>query len=402
MTALRHVNFEPEFNQDGSVRIVSTSNQSANAPIVELRDPSDSYRLHFDPQIVENAKHPGDAVRGRLIYEKKGKNDPLFPSEKAKPISKKDIHKGDTLEIELKSGEIRKLYEGLAKMYKLAGDLGGIPSGAATYVEVDSTAHSLLTLLRDNPSAARMLADRDTFDLVKELVRLLTQGTSHEQLSEILGNLKKDNLTALSTGLNLEILKRASSEIRDNFDNTSEEYWQTEILEKYPWIISQLFSTPCTLFRSKAYVGGTSIDHHGGNVIDFIYQNEMTKNLALVEIKKPSTRLLGGMYRNRCYSLSTQLSGAVNQVLSYRHSLMTKLAQLKMDSPGRELEAFNPQCIVIIGSISEFNEYGVGKRSTAIATFDNFRNSLNGVTIVTFDELLRKVDDLISILSSSA
>ena len=269
---MRYINYEPEYNQDGSLRIISTSNHSAKAPTIELRDPSGSYRLHFDPQIVENAKHPRDRVRGKLIYEKKGKNDIFFPSEESKPISKKDVRKGDTLEIDLKSGEIRRLYEGLTKMYKLAGDMEGIPSGAATYVEVDSAARSLLGMLRENPSAARMLADSDTFELVKELIRLLTQGTSHERLSDILNALESDNLKTLSTGLNLEILKRASSEIRDNFDNTSEEYWQAEILEKYPWIISQLFSTPCTLFRSKAYVGGTSIDHHGGNVIDFIYQ----------------------------------------------------------------------------------------------------------------------------------
>ena len=395
---MRYINFDPELNDDGSVRLVSTSKQSAKAPAIELRDPTDAYRLHFDPQIVTNAQHPEDRVRGKLIYEKKGKHDDLFPSEDSKPISKNDVHKGDAMEIELSSGEIRKLYEGLGRMYKFAGDIEGIPSGASTYIEVDSSARSLLAMLRENPSAARMLANGDTFELVKELVRLLTQGTSHEQLSEILNSLESDNLNALSAGLNLEIMQRAASEIRENFDNTSEEYWQSEILEKYPWIISQLFSTPCTLFRSKAYIGGTSIEHHGGNVIDFIYQNELTNNLALVEIKKPSTDLLGGSYRNHCYSLSSELSGAVNQVLSYRHSLMTKLAQLKMDSPGSEFEAFNPQCIVIIGTTSEFDKLDAEKRGVAVSTFENFRNALNGVAIVTFDELLRKIEDLIGVL----
>lgn len=396
--ALRYINYSPEPDQSGSVHVVSTSKQSAEATAIELRDPSDFIRLHFDPQIVENAECPKNTVRGKLIYEKKGKNDLLFPSEESKPISKKDIRKGDTLEIELKSGEIRRFYEGLSRMYKLAGDLKGIPSGSATYVEVDSAARSLLTLLRKNPSAARMLADSDTFDLVKELIRLLTQGTSHEQLSEILASLESDNLSTLSTGLNLEILKRASSEIRDNFDNESEEFWQAEILETYPWIISQIFSTPCTLFHSKTFIGGTSISHQGGNVVDFVYQNKLTKNLAIVEIKKPSTRLLGARYRGQSYSLSSDLSGAVSQVLSYRHSLMTKLSQLKMDSPGRDFEAFNPPCIVIIGSTSEFDAHKLETRAIAIASFENFRNALNGVTVITFDELLQKVDDLIAIL----
>lgn len=78
---------------------------------------------------------------------------------------------------------------------------------------------------------------------------------------------------------------------------------------------------------------------------------------------------------------------------------MTKLSQLKMDSPGREFEAFNPQCIVIIGSTAEFERHSAEARGVAIATFENFRNALNGVTIITFDELLQKVDDLIDVLN---
>lgn len=38
--------------------------------------------------------------------------------------------------------------------------------------------------------------------------------------------------------------------------------------------------------------------------------------------------------------------------------------------------------------------------SDMLSSFENFRNSLTGVTVVTFDELILRVKDLIQILSS--
>lgn len=399
---MRYINFEPERHPDGSLELISTSKQTAMAPPIDLRDETDQYRFRFVPSIASNGKNPTISVRGKLVYEKKGKHAPLFPTDDVETVSKNDIRMGDSLEIELRSDETRRLYEGLTELYRLAGNMDELPSGVATYVEVDSAAKSLLTMLRSDPSAARMLADQETFDLVRELIKLLTQGTSHDELGRILSELETKDLGALTSGLSLEVLKRAAQEIEDNFENTREEFWQAEILEKYPWIISQLFSTPCLYFGSKMHLGGKSIDNHGGNIIDFIYQNELTNNLALVEIKPPSAKLLGQKYREHCFSLSTDLSGAVNQVLSYRHSLLTDFANLVMNSPGRAIEAFNPQCVVILGSTREFDKYDVADKHDAIGTFENYRNALSGVSIVTFDELLQKIKDLISILGGSS
>ena len=40
--------------------------------------------------------------------------------------------------------------------------------------------------------------------------------------------------------------------------------------------------------------------------------------------------------------------------------------------------------------------------STQIAAFENFRNSLNNVQILTFDELYQRVVDLIAVLSEDS
>jgi hypothetical protein len=396
---MHYTNFDPEFIEDGTFQLVSTSNQSAAASVIELRDTSDQYRYYFEPMVVENKEQPRNAVRGKLVYEKKGKYDPCFPTEQSERISMNDVRKGDSIELVLRSEETRRLYDSLTELYRLAGGIEKLPSGTATYVQVEGAAKHLLELLRMNPSAARMIADRDTFDLVKELVKLLTQGTSHEELGRVLSELEQGNLNNLSTRLNLETLNRAAREMRDHMGSASEQYWQSAILEKYPWIISQIFSTPCAVFGSKAYVGGKTIRNRSGNVADFLFQNKLTGNVALVEIKKPDTHLLGSHYRERSYSLSPELSGAVSQVLSYRHSLVKDLARLQSDS-GDSFEAFSPRCVVIIGSTREFDRYAIGDRTDAIGSFENFRNSLNGVTIVTFDELLQKVEDLIAVLTN--
>lgn len=357
-------------------------------------------RFSFEPQIVENQKEPTNTIRGTLVYEKKGKSEELYPSEKGEEhTSKLDVKTGDFLKLSLSTSETRELYTTLEKLYRLSGNMEGIPTWNTSYVEVNRASLALLDLLRTDASAARMLQDETNFALVKELLKLLTQGKSREELSHVLSNLEVDNLHQLSTGLSLELFERAISDIEENFNNTSEEFWQTRILGKYPWIIEQLFSTPCVLFGSKVYLGGKSIDNQGGNEADFIFRNEMTSNVAIIEIKKPDTHLLGKPYRSRSYSLSPELSGAVNQVLSYKHSLVRELNTLQANSSKR-FEAFNPQCIVILGCTSELNdEYGqLDKVKTG--TFENFRSSVNGVTIITYDELLLKIKGLVSLLKT--
>ena len=114
-------------------------------------------------------------------------------------------------------------------------------------------------------------------------------------------------------------------------------------------------SVPCALYEAQAYVGGKTIDNHNGSVLDFLYQNRLTKNVVLVEIKTPVTRLLGGKYRVRSYSISDELSGAIAQVLSYRQTLLNEFSQLYVESRGG-FEASPPQCVVIIGNTGELDD----------------------------------------------
>lgn len=154
-------------------------------------------------------------------------------------------------------------------------------------------------------------------------------------------------------------------------------------------------SVPCALYQSQAYVGGKSFGNRGGNLPDFLYENKLTRNLAIVEIKTPQTPLLGAQYRGQSYSVSKELSGAITQVLSYRQSLLEEFAHLRLTS-GDPVEAFSPQCVLVIGNSSELLD-----ERNKLGSFENFRSCLSGVSVFTYDELLIKLRDLIALLDPS-
>lgn len=116
----------------------------------------------------------------------------------------------------------------------------------------------------------------------------------------------------------------------------------------------------------------------------------MTQNVALIEIKTPCTEIVGKPYRET-YSMSFDMSGAVNQVLNYRDELQKNFNGLTRDlEDGDTVRAFSPKCVVVIGKINTLN----AKQQKA---FELYRNSFNNLTIITFDELHQKICDLISV-----
>lgn len=289
------------------------------------------------------------------------------------------------------------LYQGLSRLYGAYEDIGGIPFGNTTYVPFDRSMKALVDTLRNDPSAARMISNGDNYELIKELLKLLAQGVTRDDLQSVFGEIEAGNLQELSTSLNIAQLEQARDEMRANLDNGNEEDWQ-KLFVKYQWILSQVFSSPCTYLGSKFYAGGKALDSTGGKIGDFIYSNKLTNNVALIEIKTPLKPILGSVYRgegtqNPVYSLSSDLTGAVSQVLDYKDHLTKAFHGLRYDT-GVDFEAFQPKCIVVIGTTSEV----ASKRG--ISAFENYRNSLNGVTVIAFDELLQKVEDLIEVLNA--
>ena len=379
---------------DNTVDLMSTSSVTANASPIVLNK-TDILRFKFIPRLVKNDKEPHKSVSGKFLYEKKHKQDDYFPSEcidEEEKISRGSVRVRNWMEFSLNTSETYNLYIGLKKLYELYESIGDIPYGTATYARVDDTFQKFLSILREDPSAAQMIAQEENYELVKILLSLITQTTSLDSLKKSLSELQNDNLQHLTTSLNIEKLQRIATLMNNNLDNNDEEFWQTTVFKENQWVLGQIFACPCTIFADKAYVGGKGINNVGGNLCDFIYQNKLSQNVALIEIKTPCTEIIGNSYRGT-YSFSHELTGAINQVLNYRDNLTKEYYTLCHQMPDH-FEVLSPKCVVIIGKISSMNQ-------KEISAFENFRNSLNNVVVITFDELYNRIDELIDLFTET-
>ena len=383
--------------KESCIDVVSRSAMTADATPVVLSS-TERFRFRFMQMLVDNQNNPEQSVRGKLLLERKSKNEKYFPTDSVAPcekVTRGSAKNGDWVEIELHSEETYNLFMGLKKLYDLSGCMNGIPFGSARFAQIDSSFSSFLEVIQNDPSAARMIGEPQNFELIKILLQLITQTSSHESLKNSLSSLANENLQALTTSASLEGLKRVEALMRENLDNGKEEFWQQKVFNENQWVLAQIFSCPCTIYAQKAFVGGKSLDNKGGNVCDFIYRNKMTQNVALIEIKTPCTEIVGKPYRET-YSMSLDMSGAVNQVLNYRDELQKNFSTLTRDLEEADtVRAFSPKCVVVIGKISTLN----AKQQKA---FELYRSSFNNLTIITFDELHQKICDLMSVFKEDS
>ncbi|WP_017902994.1 Shedu immune nuclease family protein [Pseudomonas asplenii] len=175
--------------------------------------------------------------------------------------------------------------------------------------------------------------------------------------------------------------------------NLSEGHWQ-QFFESNLFILGMVFARPVTLLHTQFHARGSMVNGSGAHIGDLLLAQG--RELAIVEIKKPSTPLMQSRpYRNLdVYGPHLQLSGAITQVL-YQQGLMrsTWLSHLQ-DPTMRDLNPDTARCVVIAGT----KPTEEGRRRS----FEIFRNACKDVEVVTFDELLGKLRILAVHLSPAA
>lgn len=171
-----------------------------------------------------------------------------------------------------------------------------------------------------------------------------------------------------------------------NKEQDDEEFWQLTLSE-HSYVMSQVFAVPVIFIREKAYVGGMKIDRNDAKFVDYLLSAESSREAILIEIKTPTTKLLGGRYRKGVYAPSRELVGATVQMLAYRAELARNVESLTHGTD-LALRAFNPKCVLVVGNAKTQLTNEDKRRS-----FELFRMS-SGVEIVTYDELFRKVEIL--------
>jgi hypothetical protein len=179
---------------------------------------------------------------------------------------------------------------------------------------------------------------------------------------------------------------------RGNKTNPQEDFWQ-QVFKENPYVLTQIFAVPVVFVGEKAYVGGMTIDRQDAKFVDYLYANDSSNDALLVEIKTPTSRLLGSKYRTGVYRPSAELSGAIVQALDYRRELSRSIRAL-LNGASPQVEIFNPRCIIVTGNATDELDSEKKRKS-----FELFRTSLKDVEIITYDELFKKAETLASLFN---
>lgn len=366
----------------------STSLKTAECSPVVLRE-SEQVRLVFVPTLVENAAFPEACVRGHFVYQRKRKKDEWVPVATI-PLS--SLKTGEGFKLELHSPEVLALVKTLGPLYRLYNQQG-IPRGRSTFVRLEAGLSKFLALGEADLTAFLETHSNDAAATLLKLVKWL--GTSREGAAATarLAAIVPEQLSGLTAVFGLAAIKDALTYWKQHETDSSEEFWQRALTIR-AYVLSQVFAYPVVVIGSKAYVGGKQVSNKGGNVVDFLATIESTEAVVLIEIKTPQTRLLGREYRDDVFPLSGELPGAIAQVLRYRQSLMREFHSITAAGLKR-LTLGEPRCLIVSGhAASELTSRAMRE------SFELQRERLQGVMIITYDELFGRLERLVDLLEA--
>lgn len=363
----------------------STSRVTAQADDIVLRV-STASRLIFRPTILDNKSNKEAAVKGIFLYQRKSRNTEW---EDFETIPLTSVKSGEGYKLEIKSAELLQLINALKPLYDLHQE-AGVPRGEKKFVQATPQLEQFATLTSNDVGSFLNANSAIGTNLLSKLLYWAINLDDPQPLIERLVELNPSSLGKLNAAVGLQSLKLALHQWENNQNNSDEEFWQ-QSLTQYSFVLEQTFSWPTSIVDGKAYIGGKTVFNKGGNIVDFLMRNRLTQSAALIEIKTPSSPLLGSRYRNT-YNVSSELSGSIMQTLNYKHSLQENFQSITRGQNDL-FDSLNPQCAVIIGNAN--NELDDQNK---IKAFELYRHQFQGLTVITFDELFDKTRQLIKLL----
>lgn len=325
-------------------------------------------RIIFRPAIH------GGGVRGFLIRQKIGE-DGIW--QDLNEVDFRSAPADTAIHIELDTQATTKLFTRLGQLYDVQSQ--GVSYGRQRY-----------QVAREGEAV--LITDQNKAEVIQNM---LDQGLSEEFWGS-LSNSNPDLAAQLIAGSIQRDREQAIDEFEQALQNqrTSESFWQ-EFFEARPWILQSVFSAAVFMLRGETYVGGKmpiGRSGAGGVATDFLFADDSTKSFAVVEIKTPNTKLVGAQYRgqdgsgydNETYSMHGDLSGSVVQT---RNQISVAINSFESTlGPGFEhkINRVHPKGVLIIGSLD-----GLSQRE--IDSFNQFRHGLYSLTVITYDELLKRL-----------
>lgn len=355
-----------------TARSTSMFSQDVNEPIII--DEKDTTRRVFYATINDSKKKTGETVSGTIVHQRKNRKDDW---EDVKTVNLTNLKGGEGIKINLKSSQLKKLYDGLTELYKLSEE--GVSYGEHQYVVAKSD--EIITV----PEKRK-----------KYLEKLLDEDYGEEIWNELV-----DNEPDLATKFSLARIQSNREKVLQEFQESlkikkDEDYWQS-FFENNPWIFGYgLNYRFLTLTSEQPNYGGENYTGKGKQKGDLLTNTESieAKFTVLVELKKADTNLLAirpkardnVKYRNGAWLLSSELLGGLSQIQVNCKSWQKSAEELnnrKLIEKG--IFTIQPKGILVIGNTKEFEE-DIEK----ITTFELFRQGLSNIEILTYDELYER------------
>lgn len=348
-----------------SIKAKSIARWMAQIDDIELRK-TDKIRLIFRPLILDNENNPEANIRWSFIYQKKWNKDNW---EDFDNISLSTLKNGEWFKLELHSQEVLDLLSNFEKI-KIIYQKYWIQYWENDFYITDKNIDWVLEKLSNIDNKNLILDSLNKLDI--------------------------DKLENIESLVNINRFNRIIKKIKENLDNSDEKWFWQPLFKDENWIISQIFSSPFLYVDDEFFVWWKRWDNNGWVYTDYLYQNSLTKNIAFIEVKTPNSKLVewslyrwkSDLYNNAIYSPSKELTWAVNQVANQKQTFLQKKDSLEEF----DKKTFNSKCILIIWNIWELTEWQ--KKS-----FELYRNSLKDIEVITYDELLLKIENILNIFS---
>lgn len=191
-----------------------------------------------------------------------------------------------------------------------------------------------------------------------------------------------------------ELIRDFESKLEEEPNN--ERLWQ-EFYRANCFALQHVFSFPAVLEISEATVKTSNMDGSGAQRADFLLANPVNDSACLIEIKKPSTPLLGKCYRGKSSGQiippSHELSGSVSQLQTYMESARKNGRTLTQDMP-RSWNFDHVTGAIIVGRNSNLTDPGR-------ENFERYRHGLKDLQILTYDEIAYRLRLLHQLLSGT-
>lgn len=327
-------------------------------------------------------------IDGNLLYERKN-HDGTWTSEKGLKLS--NLKTGQWTSMHLSVDELMTLFQYLLEVFdKVSLDSVQLKNyyilfgsyGNYNAEEIEKI-NKLLTTSPNLLKQLNQLNDSNPDISIEAILKFLNSSDGLNSFISQHEKIDKKVLDAFDRMSKLNALDTA--ELEQLINNDSDEESFQNYFDNHRELLSIVFPSIVNVIHSKPYLGGKRSSDDGGIYSDFLAAE--ASNTVFIEIKRPSCRLLSNApYRDEQPGISNEIINAVIQVQIERDTYYKEMCGKEKD-----YSFYNGKCYVIAGMSSTITTEN-GRR-----VFELFKNNLNNIQIVTYDELLGSIQRIKSI-----